>query len=49
MVKIHARMAELVDAMDLKSIARKGVRVRAPLRVLEDAAAIFAQTFLKLG
>lgn len=27
-------MAELVDALDSKSSARKGVRVRPPLRVL---------------
>lgn len=27
-------MAELVDAGDLKSLARKGVRVRAPLWAL---------------
>ena len=27
----HALMAELVDATDLKSVIRKGVRVRVPL------------------
>ena len=31
---LKARMAELVDALDSKSSARKGVRVRPPLRVL---------------
>ena len=30
---VFARMAELADAGDLKSLARKGVWVRAPLRV----------------
>lgn len=30
----EARMAELADAGDLKSLARKGVRVRAPLWAL---------------
>lgn len=29
--KLYAGMAELVDAVDLKSIACKGVRVRVPL------------------
>jgi hypothetical protein len=29
-----ARVAELADAMDSKSIARKGVRVRIPPRAL---------------
>lgn len=31
---LKARMAESVDALDSKSSARKGVRVRPPLRVL---------------
>ena len=30
---MYARVAELVDAVDLKSIACKGVRVRVPLLV----------------
>ena len=29
-------MAKLVDATDLKSVIRKGVRVRVPLSVLSD-------------
>lgn len=39
---MFARMAELADARDLKSLARKGVWVRAPLRVpFEGAKAVF--------
>lgn len=32
-LSLYARMAELVDAADLKSVAQLGVRVRIPLRV----------------
>src|SRR5579863_2658775 len=36
LAKVFARMVQLVDTMDSKSIARKGVRVRVPLRARSD-------------
>lgn len=33
-LNICARMAELADARDLKSLSRKGVRVRPPFRAV---------------